>query len=104
MKNPQIGSCAILEIEGHKIPAIVVNVFPGDSAPMVSVAHIDFKSEANGMYGREIVYSTSIFHADDEKNGNPCWSDIIAPTHGNFHMALDPVIVESNIAEPYEGP
>ena len=99
--NPQIGSCVILHKGGDQFPAIVVNLFGGSTRPMVSVAYASRDGEVPSMYGREIVYETSLNHTDDEKNDNPCWSDIIAPeADGNFHMSLDPHIVASN----YEGP
>lgn len=100
MMNPKIGSCVILHKDGEQFPAIVVNKFGGATRPMVSVAYAAREGSAPGMYGREIIYETSLNHTDDEKNGNPCWSDIITPAHGNFYMALDPHIVASN----YEGP
>ncbi len=102
MKNPKIGSCVILHIDGHQIPAIVINIFPTTSGPpMVSVAHADYEEKGEDVYGRKIIYTTSVNHAED-KVGGSCWSDIIITDHENSLMALDPYMVES--AEPYQGP
>ncbi len=105
MKNPKIGSCVILHIDGHQIPAIVLYIFPTSTGPpMVSLAHIDYKvtTEAiEAMAGGVLMHTNSVNHAED-KVGGACWSDIITTDDENSFMALDPYIVES--AEPYERP
>lgn len=91
----EIGSVVLYHEDGISLPALVINIFPTEQEPMLSVIVVETDEGRKGMYGREISFKTSLHH-ESMANSNPCWSRVL----GAENACLNPV----KAAEVYEGP